>query len=72
MNGVGLTTVRRLLGHRQRETAAIYAHLNDAALHEAAAQVANVMARAMDFKDTAAVLPDDEEQDDEQPDQSRV
>ena len=25
MNGVGLTTVGRLLGHRQRETTAIYA-----------------------------------------------
>ena len=72
MNGVGLTTVGRLLGHRQRETTAIYAHLDDAALHGAAAQVANVMARAMDFRDTAPGLPDDEEQGGEQGDQSLV
>ena len=32
MNGVGLTTVGRLLGHRKRRTTAIYAHLDDAAL----------------------------------------
>ena len=72
MNGVGLTTVGRLLGHRQRETTAIYAHLDDAALYEAAAQVANVMARAMDFNDTAPGLPDDKEKDGEQCDQSLV
>ena len=40
MNGVGLTTVGRLLGHRQRETTAIYAHINDCALRDAAAQLA--------------------------------
>ena len=33
------------------------AHLDDAALHEAAAQVANVMARAMDFREAALRLP---------------
>ena len=38
MNGVGLTTVGRLLGHRQRETTAIYAHLDDGALRDAVAQ----------------------------------
>ena len=32
MNGVGLTTVGRLLGHRQRGATAIYAHLDDGAL----------------------------------------
>ena len=32
MNGVGLTTVGRLLGHRKRRTTAIYAHFDDAAL----------------------------------------
>ena len=37
MNGVGLTTVRRLLGHRRRSTTAIYAHLDDAALQGTAA-----------------------------------
>ncbi len=70
MNGVGLTTVGRLLGHRQRETTAIYAHLDDAALYDAAAQVANVMARVMDFKETAPELPHDEEQNGEKRDQS--
>ena len=49
MNGVGLTTVGRLLGHRQRETTAIYAHLDDGALQEAAVQAANVIARAMGY-----------------------
>ena len=49
MNGVGLTTVGRLLGHRQRETTAIYAHLDDAALQDAAAQAAAVIARTMRF-----------------------
>ena len=38
MNGVGLTTVGRLLGHRKRRTTALYAHLDDAALSDAAAQ----------------------------------
>ncbi len=45
MNGVGLATVGRLLGHRRRATTAIYAHLDDAALRDAAAQVAAVIAR---------------------------
>ena len=36
MNGVGLTTVGKLLGHRRRGTTAIYAHLDDTALQEAA------------------------------------
>ena len=49
MNGVGLTTVGRLLGHRQRETTAIYAHLDDVALRDTAKQVAAVIARAMGF-----------------------
>jgi len=46
MNGVGLTTVGKLLGHRRRGTTAIYAHLDDAALQDAAAQAATVIARA--------------------------
>ena len=50
MNGVGLTTVGRLLGHRKRETTAIYAHLDDAALRDAAAQAAAVIARAMGYR----------------------
>ncbi len=36
MSGVGLTTVGRLFGHRQRCTSAIHAHLDDAALQDAA------------------------------------
>ena len=50
MNGIGLTTVGRLLGHRSRETMAIYAHLDDTVLRDAVAQVAAVIARAMDFR----------------------
>ena len=50
MNGVGLTTVGQLLGHRNRETTAIYAHLDDGALRDAAAQVATIIARAMGYK----------------------
>ena len=50
MNGVGLTTVGRLLGHRKRATTAIYAHLDDAALRDAAAQAAAVIARAMGYR----------------------
>ena len=50
MNGVGLTTVGKLLGHRRRGTTAIYAHLDDAALQEAAAQAAAVIARAMGYR----------------------
>lgn len=57
MNGVGLTTVGRLLGHRQRETTAIYAHLDDRAMHEAAAQAATVIAAAMGYKATPPALP---------------
>lgn len=56
MNGVGLTTVGRLLGHSKRETTAIYAHLDDAALQEAAAQAAVVIARAMGYKAEASPL----------------
>ncbi len=58
MNGVGLTTVGRLLGHRRRETTAVYAHLDDAALRDAAAQAASVIARAMGFSAGAPTLPD--------------
>lgn len=58
MNGVGLTTVGRLLGHRKRETTAVYAHLDDAALRDAAAQAAHVIANAMGFRACAPLLPD--------------
>ena len=59
MNGVGLTTVGRLLGHRQRETTAIYAHLDDGALRDAAARAAGVIARAMGYRAVPPPVPDD-------------
>ena len=59
MNGVGLTTVGRLLGHRRRGTTAVYAHLDDGALRDAAAQAAAVIARAMGYKAEPPQLPDE-------------
>ena len=59
MNGVGLTTVGRLLGHRKRRTTAIYAHLDDAALQDAAAQAAAVIAQAMGYKAEPPPVPED-------------
>ena len=56
MNGVGLPTVGRLLGHRRLATTAIYAHLDDATLHTAAEWAAGRIAKAMEFK--AGTLPD--------------
>ena len=56
MNGVGLTTVGRLLGHRKRSTTAIYAHLDDNALQDATAQAARVIAEAMGY--TPEPLPE--------------
>ena len=50
INGVGLPTVGRLLGHRRHRTTAIYAHLDDAALRDAAAQTSLVIAGAMRYK----------------------
>ena len=49
INGVGLPTVGRLLGHRRRRTTAVYAHLDDTALRVAAAQVALTIAKAIGF-----------------------
>ena len=63
MNGVGLTTVGRMLGHCNRETTAIYAHLDDAALRDAAAQAATVIARAMNYKVEPPPLPEEETKD---------
>ena len=57
MNGVGLTAVGKLLGHRKRATTAIYAHLDDAALRDAAAQTATVIARAMGYTAAPPPLP---------------
>jgi hypothetical protein len=59
MNGVGLTTVGRLLGHRRRESTAIYAHLDDEALQDAAARAADVIARAMGYRVTSRPAPKD-------------
>ena len=50
MNGVGLPTVGRLLGHRHRATTAIYAHLDDATLQSAAIRTGGVIAKAMGFR----------------------
>ena len=49
MNGVGLPTVGQRLGHRRRETTALYVHFDDAALRDAATQVASLIAQAMRF-----------------------
>ena len=57
MNGVGLTAMGKLLGHRKRTTTAIYAHLDDAALRDAAAQAATVIARAMGYRAAPPPLP---------------
>ena len=65
MNGVGLTTVGRLLGHRKRRTTAIYAHLDDAALQDAAAQATAVIARAMGYRAEPPLLPDEMESESE-------
>ena len=59
MNGVGLTTVGRMLGHRNRETTAIYAHLDDTALRDAAARAASVIARAMNYRAEPPPLPEE-------------
>ena len=45
-----------MLGHRKRSTTAIYAHLDDNALQDAAAQTARVIAEAMGYK--AEPLPE--------------
>ena len=62
MNGEGLPTVGRLLGHRRRATTAIYAHLDDATLQDAAARAAGVIAQAMEFKVEGSLLSSDEEE----------
>ena len=59
MNGVGLTAVGKLLGHRKRATTAIYAHLDDAALRDAAAQAATVIAHAMGYRAAPPPAPDE-------------
>ena len=59
MNGVGLTTVGRLLGHRQRDTTAIYAHLDEATLGDAAAHAATIIASAMRYTPRVSLAPGD-------------
>ena len=56
MNGVGLPTVGRLLGHRRRATTAIYAHFDDGTLQNAADQTASIIAQAMRYRAVAPVL----------------
>ena len=56
MDGVGLPTVGRLLGHRRRSTTAIYAHFDDGTLQNAADQAASVMAQAMRYRAVAPSL----------------
>lgn len=58
MNGMGLTIVGQQLGHQKRETTAVYAHLDAAALSDAAALAAHVMVNAMGFRACAPSLPD--------------
>ena len=48
-----------LPGHRRRATTAIYAHLDDAALRDAAAQAAAVIASAMGYRAGPPALPDE-------------
>ncbi len=50
MNGVVLTAVGRLLRHRKRAITAIYAHFDDAALRDAAAQAVTVISRAIGYE----------------------
>ena len=52
MNGVGLPTVGRLLGHRCLATTAIYAHRDNSALQAAAEKAAGRIAKAMGFRET--------------------
>ena len=46
-----------LLGHRQRETTAIYAHLDHRALHESAAKAVTVITGAIGYNATPPALP---------------
>ena len=71
MNDVGLTTVGALLGHRHRETTATYAHLDNAALHDAAAQAAGVVARAMGYRAEPPPPPNGAGDDGDRGDQDR-
>ena len=50
MNGVGLPTVGKLLGHRRLATIAINAHLDDNALQAAAEKAAGPIAEAVGFR----------------------
>ena len=64
MNGVGLTAVGKLLGHRKRATTAIYAHLDDSALRDAAARAATVIARAMGYAAEPPLVTDEKDGED--------
>ena len=50
MSGENLPLVSGLLGHRRHQATTIYAHLDDNALRNAAAQAADVIAKAMGYE----------------------
>ena len=77
MNGVDLPTVSKMLKHRRRRTTAIYAHFDDAALRDAAAQTALVIAGASGYKaqsqsDNASSDSHDESQHGSEPEDEHV
>ena len=47
--------------HRKRATTAIYAHIDNAALRDAAAQAASIIVQAMGYKAEPSPLPDEAE-----------
>jgi integrase len=55
MNGVGLPTLSRLLGHALLESTEIYAHLADANVREASNRVSGRIARLTNFANAEAV-----------------
>ena len=50
MNGVGMVTIAKLLGHALAETTAGYAHLADGHLVETAEKVGSLIAEAMNLQ----------------------
>ncbi len=61
MNGAGSPRSDSCSDPAQRETTAIYAHLDDGALRDAEAQAAAVIARAMGYGAEAPPMPDEAE-----------
>ena len=52
MNGVGMVTIAKLLGHALVETTAGYAHLADGHLVETVEKVGSLIANAMKLQNT--------------------